>query len=389
MAKEKPSDGAIAQYDDRQKSILKGEVVGIVAFTVMALIGVVAVSRAVAINRPDDGFRAEYNYNYGGVQKVGFADYLTSIKQKQVAPSAEALAAYNKWVAANPKTLKAHVLKDYLGDKYADTAAVFGFMSAYVVPGVGQSCEYCHNLENFSLYEKPTKLTAEAMLVMTFELQKKWVNTIPRPEGQKVYNIMCASCHAGQAKFWNNKLKSDPKNYGMFGIEGGDQPAGYNFIDDQFAKTRVEADGSVNWFKAIADKPKDGKGLYPTVRNQYAMYHMNGALGVGCDFCHYGGYFRSYALEDGTFKWPKTQARHMMGMLQDISVNWLPQMPSPEDATKKLENYASPNCYMCHRGNVVPPGDYEFNEPIKDVANPLIKPIEDLKIAADILPPKK
>lgn len=388
MAKEKPSDGAIAQYDERQKSILNGEIVGIVAFTFMALMGVIAVSRAVSINRNDDAFRAEYNYNYAGVQKVGLSDYLASVNRQQVAPSAEALAAYNTWVAANPKTKNVQVLNQYLGAKYNDTAAVFGFMSAYFVPGMGQSCEYCHNLQDFSSYEKPTKNTAKSMLVMTFELQKKWVNTIPRPEGQPVYNLMCASCHAGQAKFWNNELKAEPKNYAAFGIEGGDQPAGYNFADDQFLKTRVNGDGNVNWFKAVADTPKDGTGLAPTVRNQYAMYHMNTALGVGCDYCHYGGYFRSYVLEDGTFKWPKTQARHMMGMLQDIAVNWLPQMPSAEDATQKMTNTATPNCYMCHRGNVVPPGDVEFTEPIQDVADPLIKPIENLSPAKDILPKK-
>jgi photosynthetic reaction center cytochrome c subunit len=393
------ADGAIAQYDEKQRSIMRGEVAGLVAGAILALGGVIALTLMLADRRAFEGYRAESQYNYAGVQRVSYTDYLASQGRKVVQPSAEAITAYNAWQAANPKTVNVNVLNKYLGDKYTDTAAVFGYMSSYFTPGVGVSCEYCHNLENFSSDEKPTKATARAMLVMQFELQNKWIETIPRPEGQVVYQLKCASCHNGQPKFWNNALivsASDPKNFGKAaGVFGGGNPTSYDlknigvtlngqtppfysFVDDEYLAARADADGSVNFFQVTADKDTP-PGLNATYRNQNAMYHQNSALGVGCDFCHYGGYFASYVLEDGTFKWPKSQARHMQGMVQDIAINWFPQMPN-------LVDTAQPNCYMCHRGNVVPPGDYDDPERPAQVADPEIKPLVDLPVLKPILP---
>jgi hypothetical protein len=162
----------------------------------------------------------------------------------------------------------------------------------------------------------------------------------------------------------------------------GQTPQFYSFVDDQYLATRPSADalGGINYFQVTADSNTPA-GLQQTYRNQYAMYHNNSALGVGCDFCHYGGYFKSYVLEDGTFKWPKAQAKHMMGMVQDIAVNWFPQMPN-------LIDTAQPNCYMCHRGNVVPPGDVLVDERPVAVADPAIKPLVDLPVVPPILPAK-
>ncbi len=176
-----------------------------------------------------------------------------------------------------------------------------------------------------------------------------------------------------------------PPSYDLANIGvtlNGKTPAFYSFVDDQLLATRPDTSGAVNYFQVIATEktPRRNTGLAATYRNQNAMYHMNSALGVGCDFCHYAGYFKSYVLEDGTFKWPKAQSRHMIGMVQDIAINWLPQMPN-------LVDTAQPNCYMCHRGNVVPPGDYDAPDEVPaKVADPLIKPKEDIAIAVPILP---
>ncbi len=392
--------GAVAKYDDLQRSILRGELVGLVAGTIMALGAVIAVSLALTDVRNEFGLRADFAYNYAGVQQVDFVKYLARRGEQPAQPSAEALQAYNQWVAQNPRTVNVQVLNKYLGDKYNDTANVFAYMAAYFTPGVGQSCEYCHNLQNFASYEKPQKTVAKAMLIMQFELQKKWVDNIPRPEGQPLYNIKCATCHNGQAKFWNVSLKAS--NPELFGVAGGGNPtpydmrnvgitlngktpSSYEIVDDQYLAARQDASGNLNFFQVTADKDTPA-GLNATYRNQYAMYHQNVALGVGCDFCHYGGYFKSYVKADGTFKWPKTQARHMQAMMQDIAINWFPQMPSVEDPNKLQDYYAQPNCYMCHRGHVVPPGAYLFNEPILPGVESDIKPIVDLPLLKPILP---
>lgn len=394
---------AIAKYDEKQRSILRGELAGLIAMTVLALGGVIALTLAFTERRESQGFRAESQYNYAGVQKVDYVTYLNQINRPVVQANAEAVQAYNVWQQANPQTVNVQVLNQYLGEQYNSTANVFAYMSKYFTPGVGQSCQYCHNLQNFSSDEKPQKVTARAMLVMQFELQNKWINTIPRPQGQTLYQLQCATCHNGQAKFWGSDIKNTPtiSNLAQFGIAGGGYPtqydmkntgvtlngkppASYEIVDDALLAQRPAANGAVNYFQVTANDTTP-PGLNATFRNQAAMYHMNAALGVGCDFCHYGGYFKSYVLEDGTFKWPKTQARHMIAMMQDIAINWFPQMPKTDSAAA---NPAQPNCYMCHRGNVVPPGDYPpvEGEIPQAVSNPLIRPQVELSVPAPILP---
>ena len=321
-------------------------------------------------------YRAAATYNTAGAQKTDINAYLAANKIKPTPISAAAATAYNEWVKANPKTVNVQVLNKYLGADYNNTGTVYNYMVQYNAGGLGVSCEYCHNLTNFSLYDPalPQKTTAKNMLVMQFELNLKWINAIPRPQGQPLYQIECATCHTGAAKQWNKALKA--KNPGAFGVEGGGLPWNYTLIDDQFLKTRADpATKDINYFKVTATKTTPG-GLADTVRNQNAMYHQSVALGVGCDFCHYAGYFPSYVNEKGDYMWPKAQARHMQGMLQDITVNWWPQMQFPDATTVE-----SPNCFMCHRGISIPPGASDkAPQPVKAEGASLIKAIEELPI---------
>jgi hypothetical protein len=382
---ERPVDpglaGSIAVYDERQRRLLQGEVFGIVAGAIAVLGGIVMlwfVTQRDVFNINPNAQRAEFAYNYEGVQRVDYSAYLGSVKRKQAQPSAEAIAAYNTWVQANPQTKNIKVLNKYLGDKYNQTAEVFGYMSAYFVPGVGQSCEYCHNLQDFSADDKPEKAIARNMLIMQFETQNKWISTLPKPAGQPAHQLTCATCHVGQAKGWNQALKiKDPV---AMGVGGAGYPYDYNLVDQQYLQTRVDGFGGVNYFQVTAKQitNKDPVGLKGVERNQNAMYHMNGALQVGCDFCHYGGYFPSYVLADGTFKWPKVQARHMMGMMQDLAINWWPQMGRELDA--------QPNCYMCHRGNVVPPGASANAPKPVAVTDPLLRAQVNLPIPKSLVP---
>jgi Photosynthetic reaction centre cytochrome C subunit len=379
--KRDPAEGAIAVYDDKQKRILVGELLAIAGGAIVALGAVIALTflnRTDLFNVNPNPVRGEGHYNYEGVQRVDYSTYLAGKKQTQVQPSAEAIAAYNVWVQANPQSRNIKVLSKYLGDSYNQTANVFGYMSAYFVPGVGVSCEYCHNLQDFSADDKPQKAIARNMLVMQFEVQNKWVGSLPKPEGQAAYQVVCATCHYGKPQGWNNALKLQKP--GEFGIEGGGNPYNYELVDDQYLQTRVDGFGGVNYFQVQAKEVtnNDPVGLAGAARNQNAMYHVNSALQVGCDFCHYGGYFPSYITSDGTFKWPKAQARHMMGMVQDLSINWWPQLG--------VQNTAGPNCYMCHRGNVVPPGaNANAPKPVV-VGDPLITPLVALPIPKSVVP---
>ncbi len=388
MNKEKPVDpglaGSIAVYDDKQRRILQGEMFGIIAgaISVLGLIIMLWIlTKQDLFSVKPNPVRAEFAYNYAGVQRVDYNTYLASVKRKPVGPSAEALAAYNIWVQANPNTKNVKVLNQYLGADYDKTANVFGYMSAYFVPGVGVSCEYCHNLQDFSSDEKQEKVIARNMLVMTMETQNRWIGSLPKPEGQPAHVLVCATCHAGQPKGWNKDIKA--KTPDAMGVGSG-HPYDYNIVDDQYLQTRVDGFGNINYFQVTAKETtnRDRVGLNAVERNQHAMYHMNNALQVGCDFCHFGGYFPSYVLANGEFKWPKAQARHMMGMVQDLAINWWPQMGR--------EITAQPNCYMCHRNNVVPPGASPNAPRPAVVAEPLLTRLVNLPVPKSVAPePKK
>lgn len=372
-------EGAIAVYDEKQANILRVEVVGLVVVSI-AVLGLVVLAFLLFKGLSSAfTYRAEHTYNYAGIQMVDINAYIQQ-NNVQVQPvSAEALAAYNTWAAKNPRTVNVQVLNQYLGEDYNQTGKVFNYMIIYFSGGLGVSCEYCHNLQNFAAYELPQKTTAKNMLIMQFEVNNKWVNSAPRPQGQPLYQIQCATCHVGAPKNWNKDLRAS--NPAAFGIEGGGLPYNYDMIDEQLLKARPDPQtGEVNYYKVTAKRDTPA-GLNDTYRNQNQMYHQTVALGVGCDFCHYGGYFASYYVEDGSFKWPKTQARHMIGMVQDLAINWWPQMQFPNP-----ETVVQPNCYMCHRGYVVPPGASNTAPQPGQVSSPLIKPLEQLPLPKPITP---
>jgi photosynthetic reaction center cytochrome c subunit len=370
--------GAIAVYDEKQAGILRGEAFGIVAVGIIVL-GLVVLAFLLTKGLAAGGFtyRAENNYNYAGVQTTDINAYMQANKIAVTPISATAITAYNTWAQKNPKAVNVKVLSQYLGDDYNNTSSIYNYMTLYVAAGMGVSCEYCHNLTDFSLDDMPQKVAARNMFIMQFEVNNKWINSIPKPADQPVYQIQCATCHVGAAKSWNKELKA--KDPAAFGVEGGGLPKNFEVVDDTLLKVRPDATTfDVNYFKVTAAKDS-AAGLNDTYRNQNQMYHQTVALGVGCDFCHYAGYFASYVTENGSYKWPKAQARHMIGIVQDLAVNWWPQLQFPDPATP-----AQPNCYMCHRGISIPPGASNTAPQPAKVAAPLIKPLEELPIPKSV-----
>jgi hypothetical protein len=69
------------------------------------------------------------------------------------------------------------------------------------------------------------------------------------------------------------------------------------------------------------------------------MTHMTQALGVGCAFCHNANYFPSNEREQ------KNHALIMLKMAQHLNATYKPIM-----------NQKAPSCWMCHRGEQLPPG---------------------------------
>jgi photosynthetic reaction center cytochrome c subunit len=248
----------------------------------------------------------------------------------------ESLAAMQAYTEANEQPQNVKVLKGWT------TAQISAYMVAQVSGGLKVDCSYCHNVANFADESNPKKATARAMMLMSGDLNRQYINKLPYIlEGQKIgFEITCATCHNGQpvltAGTYPRKIQNSLPNDFRLPLER-DYPGGLVITGD---KTKSLDDAEVN---------------------QNVMYHMNVSLGQGCTFCHNARYFPATGVEEGG----RDQKQHAIWMLQ---------------MSKHLkENYGSimankdPSCWMCHQGAVIPPGAAKPGQ-IPDVLNRSSRP---------------
>lgn len=229
------------------------------------------------------------------------------------------LAAMTKYIAEHPQPQNVQVLTGL------DTSTIANYMVAQVAGGLKVDCTYCHVLTNgnFADDTNPQKAKARQMMLMSQDLNQNFVAKLPASVGGKA--ITCATCHNGK-----------PVN-----LNGGNSGALSNYPDNQAPLPRD--------FQLKLDTPQDldlllitGKvdpNLAAVQYNQYTMTHMTQALGVGCAFCHNANYFPSNERA------AKGHALIMLQMAQHINATYKPIM-----------NQKAPSCWMCHRGQQLPPG---------------------------------
>lgn len=235
----------------------------------------------------------------------------------------ESLVGMGVWIQQNPEPVNAQVLTGMT------SAEIAGYMVYGVSAGLQQDCSYCHNVNDFSsdVMDDPVvsarKIQARAHLSMTADLNQNWLTQLAGLSDQKQPSgaqIACATCHNGQAKFqtWPDEIPALPDDFRL-PLEAYALPLQTPTVLQVNARKDISLD-AVQY-------------------NQYAMYHMNTAMGVGCTHCHNSRYFPSYERPS------KYYALHMLSMSQHIAATY-----------GDVINNQDPSCAMCHQGAIIPPG---------------------------------
>jgi photosynthetic reaction center cytochrome c subunit len=247
----------------------------------------------------------------------------------------ESLAAMNAYIQANPQPKNAQVLAGL------STAQIANYMVAQVSGGLKVDCSHCHNLangdfaseENLPLSQNQNvtnKALARQMMLMSADLNQNWITRLPASVGNK--QITCATCHNGAAA----NLNGDATTSAFSNYPADQSP----LPDDYLLPLQLTYPGVLTVTNEI--NPATGKispDLNKVQLNQNTMYHMNASLGAGCALCHNANYFPSNERPQ------KGYAITMLNMSKHIN-----------DQYKPILANKSPSCWMCHRGQQLPPG---------------------------------
>lgn len=237
------------------------------------------------------------------------------------------ILAMGNYIRDFPEPQNVQVLTDMT------TAEIAGYMYKHVSAGLQEDCSYCHNIQNFAADEwddeqaMANKVTARAHLLMSQDLNQNWLTQLASLTDEKQpsgVQITCATCHLGVGKpeTWPEEIPALPNDFRL--------PL------DDLSVLQVNA--------------REDISLDTVQQNQYAMYHMNDAMGVGCTHCHNSRYFPSWEQP------AKYYADHMLQMSQHIRDNYSDVMGGQE-----------PSCTMCHYGNILPPGGAQSAEALPPI----------------------
>jgi photosynthetic reaction center cytochrome c subunit len=250
------------------------------------------------------------------VQSSVFNNYDPAGDYQQGAQWTESQQAYQTWLASNPEPKNVQVLKGW------NTGQIYAYMVTQVSGGLKVSCQYCHNVNDFSSDENPFKVKARQMMLMSGELNRQYISLLPASVGN--YQVTCATCHNGKPKFetYPVKIQNTLPN------------------DFQLPLDRTFPGG-------LKVNARDDVGLESVQLNQYSMYHFNVSLGQGCTFCHNSRYFPSYEVEQ------KNHALVMLRLTQYVNDTYVIAKDNPAN---QIMLGRTPSCWMCHQGARVPPG---------------------------------
>lgn len=315
----------------------------------------------------------------------------------------EGVQAGTAWVQANPNPVNVQVLTGMT------SAQVWAYMTQYVSPALGVSCQYCHNINNFASDEYAQKVSARNMLYLVSDVNANFIVNLPNWRGNYV---QCATCHNNQPvnmeSFGERFVKSVPP------IPVTVDPLDENgvAITDPAAKPaeirdKVQLQDAVLyyiynyqvWKPYDPADPESGRGslalTYEGGRtqdqvtiNQNVMNYQSWALGVGCTYCHNSRNFTAYEitpagqLPNPVYGYNKLKAQQMMQLTTWLQANWATYGAVGKDAIPAAsiggaselsyrlldgQYYNVPGCYTCHRGNSIskaainqsqiPPGD--------------------------------
>lgn len=220
-------------------------------------------------------------------------------------------------------------------------------ITAWVSPE--QGCNYCHKEgEDLSADTLYTKVVARKMLQMTRHVNSQWKNHVGAT------GVTCYTCHRGQpvpAEIWF----ADPPLKQAAGFtavrDGQNYPAksvGLTSLPYTHYSTYLVGAKEIRVAptEALPPNPVGGGATIQATEGTYGlMFHMSGALGVNCTYCHNTQAFSKWNAARST-------AWYGIRMVRDLNVAYLdPLQPTyPADKLGPLGDAPKANCATCHQG---------------------------------------
>lgn len=236
-------------------------------------------------------------------------------------------------------------------------------MTRWVSPK--QGCAFCHNTDDFSSDEKPTKLAARVMLKMTRHLNASWRKHVSSS------GVTCFSCHRGQpvpSDVWFPSQAAPRKPFVDKQEQWNEQGLTVRefFPREGWSEYLLLGEPGVGQsYTALptheAADQRDIKRLYEF------MMQMSDGIGVNCGYCHNSRAF---------FDWSQSTPNRWVGfsgieMTRDVNRNFLlqvapilsqtrmrpfePRQPIlPARDENPLGGAALATCATCHHGQPRP-----------------------------------
>jgi photosynthetic reaction center cytochrome c subunit len=218
-------------------------------------------------------------------------------------------------------------------------------------------CAYCHDLADFSLDSKYTKVVARRMIEMTRDLNANWKSHVAS-SGTPGAGVTCFTCHRGQPvppAVWF----TDPGPRSVKGPAGNRN--GQNLPAMAVGVTSMAYDpftlfltGKPAAIRVISDTALPAgstRNIMQTEATYSLMFHFSGALGVNCTYCHNS---RSFASWEGPPQ--RAYAWHGIQMVRQLNTAYLEPLKPVLPAKRLGPTGDAPkvNCTTCHQGAFKP-----------------------------------
>jgi hypothetical protein len=209
----------------------------------------------------------------------------------------KALAFREEYIAMNPEPQNVQILQGMTGEE------IWIYMEEHVSGAMGVSCQYCHDITNYSADPYPEKVSSRLMLTLVNDINGEFITRLPDWQGNYVG---CATCH--------NFQPTDMADYSAAFAAMSDEEAAAHTLEGRAIDTQaIDPDAA------------------------YVMHH------------------------------PKTpeNLELVLWMEDNWQRFMMPRMAIQDESARQDERqkyvaydgtyYGAPDCYTCHQGNRVPP----------------------------------
>jgi len=377
--------------NDRQTAIFVSVAVGIIVAVVTTATFFWVYDLALGKERAAAAVTAKNPWSFSESTKAIFSatpNVPTDGRQPWLGKDAwtQGVQAGQTWITANPNNVNVQVLTGMT------SAQIWLYMQQYVSSALGVSCQYCHDINNFSLDTYPQKVAARNMMYLVTDLNKNFILGLPNWRGNYV---QCATCHNSKS----NNLEAfapefassiPPIDVTVDPLDAEGKPITDAAKKPAAIQNQVKLKDAILyyiynyqvWKPYDAADPESGRGslalTYDGGRtqdqvtvNQNVMNNFGWSLGVGCNYCHNSRNFTAYEtnpagnVTNALYAYNKRKAQQMLLMTSWIQANWTTYgaiakaaIPTAlEGGASKLsyqqlggQYYNVPGCYTCHQG---------------------------------------